>query len=332
MINGQPILLFGVDEQTSFIYGVIGSGLWGGADPNAWGNNNLFPTGIGSRISGVTDADSLYREFFRYFLHYNQVAGSAQNPKLNLLRIWVADNNWNAEGTYYAWKNNPTAFWNLFDRMVYWARQAGVYLVPVLGHYGAAADCRLFNTADVRYAHQVEVVRAIMARYDSDPQIAMWDLFNEPEGNNEAYFNGLGGITAYRAWATKYIADVRSASVNHLLTIGSANSPYLTGLPPYGAAFDAAYNDLVGLDVSHHHIYSAAEDQLNTIDLPGSYHAALGKPHYEGEFGYWQDPGPSGLGYGYWPWFAAHGQAAVAKGREARSRGEVALVADAQAC
>src|SRR2546422_1075377 len=221
MINGQPILLFGVDEQTSFIYGMIGSGLWGGADPNAWGNNNLFPTGIGSRISGVTDADSLYREFFRYFLHYNQVAGSAQNPK-----------------------------------------------------------------------------------------IAMWDLFNEPEGNNEAYFNGLGGITAYRAWATKYIADVRSASVNHLLTIGSANSPYLTGLPPYGAAFDAAFNDLVGLDVSHHHIYSAAEDQLNTIDLPGSYHAALGKPHYEGEFGYWQDPGPSGLGYGYWPWFAAHGQAA----------------------
>src|SRR2546427_54358 len=82
MINGQPILLFGVDEQTSFIYGMIGSGLWGGADPNAWGNNNLFPTGIGSRISGVTDADSLYREFFRYFLHYNQVAGSAQNPKL----------------------------------------------------------------------------------------------------------------------------------------------------------------------------------------------------------------------------------------------------------
>src|SRR2546430_7979471 len=112
MINGQPILLFGVDEQTSFIYGMIGSGLWGGADPNAWGNNNLFPTGIGSRISGVKDSGSLYREFFRYFLHYNKVAGSAQNPKLNLLRIWVADNNWNAEGTYYAWKNNPTFFFS----------------------------------------------------------------------------------------------------------------------------------------------------------------------------------------------------------------------------
>src|SRR3989442_4285423 len=29
MINVQPLLLFGVDEQTSFIYGMIGSGLWG---------------------------------------------------------------------------------------------------------------------------------------------------------------------------------------------------------------------------------------------------------------------------------------------------------------
>src|SRR5437879_12994082 len=99
MIDGQPSRLSGVGEETSFIYGMSGSGLWGGADPNAWGNNNLFATGIGSRISGVTDADSLYREFFRYFLHYNQVAGSAQNPNLNLLGIWVAANNGIAKGT-----------------------------------------------------------------------------------------------------------------------------------------------------------------------------------------------------------------------------------------
>src|SRR3989442_12957971 len=29
LINGQSILLFGVDEHTSLIYGMIGSGLWG---------------------------------------------------------------------------------------------------------------------------------------------------------------------------------------------------------------------------------------------------------------------------------------------------------------
>src|SRR3989454_10755363 len=53
MINGQPILMFGVDEQTSFIYGMIGYGLLGGADPSACENNNLLPTGLGSMSSGV---------------------------------------------------------------------------------------------------------------------------------------------------------------------------------------------------------------------------------------------------------------------------------------
>src|SRR5438876_9934583 len=36
MINGQPILLSGVREQTSFMYGRVGSGLCGGRGPDAW--------------------------------------------------------------------------------------------------------------------------------------------------------------------------------------------------------------------------------------------------------------------------------------------------------
>src|SRR5437899_11832501 len=40
MINGHTILLFGVAEQASFISGLVGSCLWGGADPNAWAETN----------------------------------------------------------------------------------------------------------------------------------------------------------------------------------------------------------------------------------------------------------------------------------------------------
>ncbi|TLZ73531.1 MAG: hypothetical protein E6K14_05325, partial [Methanobacteriota archaeon] len=112
MRNGTSIQLFGVDDQYPFIYAMIASGLWGPADPGAWGKNGLFPDS-GGQIGGVTDADSLWREYFRYFLHYNAVAGTPTNPKVNLLRIWVADHSWNPEGTYNAWKSDPTTFWNI---------------------------------------------------------------------------------------------------------------------------------------------------------------------------------------------------------------------------
>src|SRR5438876_706131 len=123
--NGQPIQLFGATEQTAFIYALSASGLWNGPpDLTAWGRNQLFPSGPDAKIPGVIDADSFWREYFRYFLHYNSVAGSPTNPKANVLRIWIADDSWVSEGTYLAWKANATVFWNVFDRMVYWANRS----------------------------------------------------------------------------------------------------------------------------------------------------------------------------------------------------------------
>ena len=130
MRDGAVIQLFGPDEATAFIYALDASGLWGGPPtPGSWGNNQLFPSGPGANIPSATDLDSHWREFFRYFLHYQQVAGQPGHPRPNLIRVWVAAQNWRAEGTYLAWKQNPTAFWNVFDRMVYWAKQAHVYIV-----------------------------------------------------------------------------------------------------------------------------------------------------------------------------------------------------------
>jgi len=183
--NGQPIQLFGATEQTAFIYVLSASGLWNGPpDLTGWGRNQLFPSGPDAKIPGVIDADSFWREYFRYFLHYNSVAGSPTNPKANVLRIWIADDSWVSEGTYLAWKANATVFWNVFDRMVYWANRYGFFLVPVLGHFDGAPDNRFFVTTTLQYAHQLEVVRAMMDRYDSEPRIAMWDLWNGPDVNH----------------------------------------------------------------------------------------------------------------------------------------------------
>ncbi|TLZ50452.1 MAG: PKD domain-containing protein, partial [Methanobacteriota archaeon] len=309
MRDGQVVQLFGVDEQTVYINGLIASGLWGTPDPSAWGKNQLFPSGPETKIPNVSDADGVFREYFRYFLHYNAVAGSGTNPRLNLLRVWVADDSWYPEGMYLAWKNNPTAFFQVFDRMVYWARQAGVYVVPVLGHFASNKDNRFFDTSDIRFSHQVDVVRGIMDRYNTEPQIAMWDLWNEPDVDNDVYWASVGGQVGFRAWATTYIAAVKPHSSNHLLTIGMGGWDLFPGVPSFGWQYEFFWNEIPGLQVGHHHTYGTSEDQY-LIDWNTDWQRALGIPHYEGETGFNQYPGPSPLGYGYWPWFSQHTRSA----------------------
>lgn len=314
MRDGAPIQFFGPDEATAFIYALDASGLWGGPpNPNSWGNNQLFPSGPDTKISGVTDADSHWREFFRYFLHYQQVGGSPGHPKPNLLRIWVAAQNWRPEGTYLAWKQDPDAFWHVFDRMVYWAKRANVYLVPILGHSESGyPQTTYFDTTHIHYAHQLEVARAIMSRYDSEPQIAMWDVWNEADVNNGAYWNPIGGIYAYRAWATSLIGDLRASSTNHLLTMGHGLTSaewFFNNAPGFSLERHLLFNDIPGLDVSHEHVYMTAEDQY-MIDAQAVWHQLLGKPHFTGEIGYNVYPGPSPYGYGYWPWYVEGTRAA----------------------
>ncbi|TLZ70640.1 MAG: hypothetical protein E6K06_07515, partial [Methanobacteriota archaeon] len=251
---------------------------------------------------GVIDADSFWREYFRYFLHYNAVAGSPTNPKANVLRVWIADDSWVSEGTYLAWKANATVFWNVFDRMVYWANRSGFFLVPVLGHFDGAPDNRFFMTTTLQYAHQIEVVRAIMDRYNSEPRIAMWDLWNEPDVNNDVYWATVGGIVGFRAWASQYIADVKPHSPNHLLTIGTAGESSFPGVPGLGWQYHFFFNDIPGLEVSQHHTSGTAEDPA-LIDWETAWHQALGIPHFEGNYMYSLQPGPNPFGYGYWPWF-----------------------------
>jgi hypothetical protein len=304
------IQLFGVSEQTAFIYAMVATGLWGTADPTAWGKNQLFPSGPDTKIPGVTDADSLWREYFRYFLHYNAVAGTPTNPKVNLLRIWVADDSWNPEGTYNAWKANATAFWNIFDRMVYWANRSGVYLVPVLGHFATNKDNRFFNTSTLQYTHQVDLVRAIMDRYNREPRIAMWDLWNEPDVNDNLYWASVGGIAGFRAWLARYIADVKPHSSNHLITVGLAGWDRFPGVPGLGWQYHFFFNEIPGLEVSQHHTAGTTEDQT-LIDWETAWHQALGVPHFEGDYQYSLQPGPNPIGYGYWPWYTKRARAAA---------------------
>src|SRR6266571_4074562 len=134
MLNGSPIQFFGMNEQTSFPFALIASGLYGWDDPGQyWGQNHLFPSDRNGTIANVSSADDLWREFFRYVLYYQNVSSEPSSPRPNLLRIWIIDEGFGVDMAYAAWKANASGFWGIFDRLVYWADRAGVYLVPVLG-------------------------------------------------------------------------------------------------------------------------------------------------------------------------------------------------------
>lgn len=309
--DGVPVSLFGANEPTAFSYALIASGLFGWSNPERfWGRNQLFPSGPDATIENVSSADDLWREYFRYFLHYQEEAREPSHPPPNLLRIWIVDENYGLEKAYHAWKDRPTVFWRTLDALVYWAGRAGISLVPVLGQMSVVRDNRMYEPTSSLYARHLELVRAIVARYDGDPRIAMWDLWNEADVNNNAYWGSVGGIVGYRSWASRYLRDVKSYSPNHPLTLGSGGWTDFPGVPRFGWRYHFFWNEIPGLEVSHHHGYGTAEDDY-LIDWQTAWHEALGLPHYEGEYGYNEYPGPSGIGYGYWPWFTERTRSAA---------------------
>jgi hypothetical protein len=271
VLNGSPVVLTGLDENTAFTYNVLG----------VFGPNQNFPSGPVTTIPGVTDADSFWKEYFRYFLHYQQTG----TPRPNMLRVWVQDDNW-CSCAQDLWASDPAAFYGIFDRMTYWAHRAGVYVVPILG--SNVAPNAMFDRTSGTYAARVAFERALMAHGEPDPGIAMFDLFNEADSH-------FGTVSAYRSWMAGLVADVRGAS-SRPITVGHIGLSRGFG---FDEATYRAYNDVPGLDVAHEHAYFSVEDQY-LIDWRAGWARSLGKPYFIGEFGY-NGNGP----YGYWPWFAA---------------------------
>lgn len=307
MRDATEIDLFGVNEATAFSYALQA---WGYNRAQDAGKNQLFPSGPDTQIPGVVTVDDLWREYFRYFLHYQQSTDPG-SPAPNLLRIWIVDLNW-GDFAYDLWESQRATFYAIFDRMLYWADRAGVYIVPVIGqNIVGAADNTYYVRSSANYARHLAFARDLLGRYDADPAIAMWDLWNEADVLNDAYWASVGGITGYRAWLTGLVADLRPYSDNHLFTVGSAQWPDLPGLPTvFGWQKHFLFNDIPGLDVSHEHAYFGVEDQY-LVDWRAGWGEALGRPYFVGEIGYnGQRLNP--LGYGYWPWFSRQWRAADA--------------------
>src|SRR5439155_896507 len=100
------------------------------------------------------------------------------------------------------------------------------------------------------------------------------------------------------------ISDVEPYSPHHLITVGSANNQFIAGSPGWGWRLYFDFNDIPGLQVANQHMYEPYIDQTY-IDINSDWNDALGTPHFQSEYGYWQCPSPVGnpLCYGYWPYY-----------------------------
>jgi len=297
MRDGAPVTFFGVDDNTVFTYALL---TWGYGQTQFAGSNQNFPSGPGAQIPGIVTPDDLWREYFRYFLHYQQNP-TADSPSPNLFRVWVVDQNFGPYA-YDVWESNPTVFYDIFDKMLYWAGRAGVSVVPIIGQHHIPTNDAFYDRTSPEYARHIAFARGVIAHYDGAPEIAMWDLWNEADVDNDAYWLTVGGITGYRAWLTGLVVDLRPYSQNHLFTVGTCEWDTMPNLPSaFGVRTFFLYNDIPGIDVAHQHIYGSSEDQY-LIDWQTDWGAALGRPYYIGELGY-NGVNQNGLGYGHWPWF-----------------------------
>ena len=297
IINGLPVQLFGVNDDMAFVYTY-----WGD-----YGNNYNFPTFAG-KISGVTNADTFWREYFRYFLHYQQTAVGMGDPKPNLLRVTVGFD-FGSEDSYTAWKNDPTGYYANFDAMVKWAKAAGVYLVPMLMQSPTDRPhmWEYYNTGSARYAHLVAFERGLMTKYATESTIAMWDVFNEADVTGvyaSSWWGTHGNFAAFKTWEQRLVNDVRSATTQ-LITVGHAMTSAEAFFPNDGFGFDQAwfnaFSTMQGVDVVHIHWYTTSEDAYLYSLLQG-WTVALGKPLFVGELGYNLYPGPGEVSYGDWPY------------------------------
>jgi len=292
MLNGGPIPLFGVNEATAYTYALYA---YGRGDTGDRGKNQNFPSGPLTQLpnpSGLTTADDMWREYFRYYLHYKQT-GDPGNPPANLIRINIADLNF-APIAYEVFEADPAKFFEIFDRMLYWANRSGVYVVPILSGNKQglnAAITAYYDTTSPEYARHLAYARAIMQRYDSNPTIAFWDLWNEADVGAENYWASVGGgqsaaASACAAWEAVLIADLEAYSTNHPITVGHGTLGYVGMWAPWFTQewFDT-FNAIPGLDISNTHNYGWGPGDDSEITRIQGWADALGKPYFVGEFG-----------------------------------------------
>jgi hypothetical protein len=145
----------------------------------------------------------------------------------------------------------------------------------------------IFTVGSETYIEYVSWIGEVMRQYQNETSIAMWDVFNEPDGDHN-YFNYWQHLAdpggSFKSWLDNITADAVAEDHHHLIHIGIAGQGSFV-LP-------ILKNNA---DVLGSHLYNHVENDYYLNIASTTYHS-LGKPVFYGEAGL-DDSSNS-----YWPW------------------------------
>lgn len=160
-----------------------------------------------NEYASIQNPEDLKKSTHHSARDYGEIAGMG----LNAVRFAF-------RGDWY--EKNPKAFFAWLDENISWAKTAGIYLildlhVPIGGFWldptGDKVDFSLWTDSKTR-RRNIELWKAIAARYRNEPTIAGYDVLNEPVTTDRD-----GG--QWRKFAQDLVDAVRSVDKNHLIVI-----------------------------------------------------------------------------------------------------------------
>ncbi len=262
-LNGQPLKMVGANS-----YGVLGGYL-----------------GIGY-INNQTPASPVRLK-------------QAASAGLRAIRFWLDVTNsdywFPLAYSKFEQDSNHSAYFSALDRLVVDAKASGVYLVPVLvsaydqwtalGH--GESFWKIGTETNLKFK---DWAKAIVKRYSGDPQIAWWEIANEP---NYSVVPNPGGTTldTLTLWAHDILTLVKELDTMHLVSGGFNNTGNLDL-----SMFDKLNRpfDLASLHIYENDLYSLergkgiVDKELAISDFVKRYSSyaenVLRKPLVFGEF------------------------------------------------
>lgn len=162
-------------------------------------------------LRGMAFGNLVWDDRFSPELHHSEVDLERVSALgMNAIRFYMNYKTFEDDAAPYTYKNSG---WEWIDKNIEWARKNGVFLilnmhVPQGGFQSRCEGDALWNEQE-NQSRLASLWKAIASRYKNEPQIAGYDLLNEPIP--------VESVTHWTNLAQRIIDSIRSVDQNHLI-------------------------------------------------------------------------------------------------------------------
>lgn len=226
------------------------------------------------------------------------------SSSVNVVRVWF----------YQSFVMNGD--WTAFDRLLADAAARNIKVIPTLTDQWGNCETQIggqsnyhrlawyeggyTNTGDGYPLSYRDYVATVVARYESNPTIAFWQLVNEAEAGttSQGPCDESAAATALRAFADDMTGMIKSIDHNHLVDLGTLGSGQCGTANGDYQTVHAGAVDLCEYHDYHDDTHAMPGDRWNGLQVRLKQCAALNKPLFVGEIGILANEQPDGSASG----------------------------------